>query len=605
MQRLRGLTQAAILGRRAENAVAAAPLLAMGLLPALELVLRTLFNTGIPGSSGYVQNLALWVGFLGAMIASRDRRHLNLSTDMVSLPPWLRRVTGSLKAAVSTAVAAGLFWASLRFVQAEMESPVRIGGWLPIWAVEAVLPLAFAIITLRFVTQAGGWRERALAFLGVPAAAAIGLVFQPYAPQLVWPAIAGLIAVAIFGAPIFVVLGGAALLLFFADGVPIAAIPVEAYRIVVSPTIPAIPLFTLTGFVLAEGGASRRIVRLFRALVGWAPGGLAMVTILVCAFFATLTGASGVTIVALGGLLLPALVQNGYSERFSIGLLTASGSIGLLFPPSLAVILYGVVARVPITDLFIAGIVPGMLMVGAVCVYAIREGLRAKTPRPRFDAKEAAAALWEAKWEMLLPVVVLVGIFGGLTTLIEAAAISVVYVLAVETVVHRNLHITRDVPLIVFNCVTLIGAVFVFLGVAMVLTIYLVYAEVPMKAAAWVKAHIDSPMVFLLALNVFLLVIGCLMDIFSAIVVAVPLIVPVAEAFGIAPLHLGMIFLVNLELGYLTPPVGMNLFLASIRFDKPLIEVYRSTLPFFLVLLAVLLVVTYMPGLIIGVGGGG
>ena len=602
MQKLRGLTQVATLGRRAENAVAAAPLLAMGLLPALELVLRTLFNTGIPGSSGYVQNLALWVGFLGAMIASRDGRHLNLSTDMVDLPPWLRRFAGSLKATVSTAVAAGLFWASLRFVQAEMESPTRIGGWLPIWAVEAVLPLAFAIITLRFVTQAGGWRERALAFLGVPAAAAIGLVFRPYAPQLVWPAIAGLIAVAIFGAPIFVVLGGAALLLFFADGVPVAAIPVEAYRIVVSPTIPAIPLFTLTGFLLAEGGASGRVVRLFRALVGWMPGGLVIVTTLVCAFFATLTGASGVTIVALGGLLLPALVQNGYSERFSIGLLTASGSIGLLFPPSLAVILYGVVARVPITDLFIAGIVPGMLMVGAVCVFGIREGMRAKTPQPRFDAKEAAAALWEAKWEILLPVVVLVGIFGGLTTLIEAAAISVVYVLAVETVVHRNLHLTRDLPRVVVNCVTLIGAVFVILGVAMGLTNYLVDAEVPMKAAAWVKAHVDSRIVFLLALNVFLLVIGCLMDIFSATVVAVPLIVPVAQAFGIHPLHLGMIFLVNLELGYLTPPVGMNLFLASVRFDKSLIEVYRSTLPFFLVLLVVLLVVTYMPGLIIGVG---
>lgn len=586
--------------RRTEDGLTVAALLLMGVLPVLELFLRTFFHTGIPGTSGYVQNLTLWVGFLGAMIASREGRHLNLSTGMVILPPRLQGIATALTATVSTAVASGLCWASLQFVRVEMESPANIAGWLPIWVVEAILPVSFAIITLRFVLQAGGWRARALAFLGIPAAVVIGFLLESHAPQLVWPAIAGLVGAAVIGAPIFVLLGGAALLLFFAEGVPVAAIPVETYRIVVSPAIPTIPLFTLTGYLLAEGRASQRLVRLFRAFFGWMPGGLAIVTTLVCAFFTTFTGASGITILALGGLLLPVLQKDGYSEQFSLGLLTATGSIGLLFPPSLAVILYGVVAHVPITDLFKAGILPGMLMVTAVCLFGMRKGIRAKTPRPPFDAREAAAALWESKWEVLLPVVALVGIFGGYTTLIEAAAITVVYALVAETLIHRELHLIRDLPRVLIKCVTLIGGVFVILGVAMGLTNYLVDAEVPMHAAAWVQAHVHSRILFLMCLNVFLLIVGCLMDIFSAIVVVVPLILPISQVFGIHPLHLGMIFLANLELGYLTPPVGMNLFLASYRFEKPLVHIYRDVIPFLLVLLCVVLLITYVPALTIG-----
>ena len=585
--------------RRAEDGLTVAVLLMMGVLPVLELVLRTFFQTGIPGTSGYVQNLTLWVGFLGAMIASREGRHLNLSTGMV-LPRRLQAIATTSAATVSTTVAAGLFWASLQFVRAEMESPATIAGWLPIWTVEAILPVSFAIITMRFVARAGGWRARAIAFLGIPAAATIGFLLEPYASHLVWPAIAGLVVAAILGTPIFVVLGGAALLLFFAEGVVVAAIPVETYRIVVSPSIPMIPLFTLTGYLLAEGGANQRLVRVFRALFGWMPGGLAIVTTLVCAFFTTFTGASGVTILALGGLLLPVLLKDNYPERFSVGLLTATGSIGLLFPPSLAVILYGVVAHVPIPDLFKAGIIPGMLMVTAVCLFGVREGIRAKTPRPAFNAREAAAALWEAKWEVLLPVVALAGIFGGFTTLVEAAAITVVYALVAETLIHRELHFARDLPRVLIKCVTLIGGIFVILGVAMGLTNYLVDAQVPMQAAEWVRAHVHSRILFLMFLNIFLLIVGCLMDIFSAIVVVVPLILPISEVFEIHPLHLGMIFLANLELGYLTPPVGMNLFLASYRFEKPLVEVYRYAFPFLLLLLCVVLLITYIPALTIG-----
>jgi C4-dicarboxylate transporter DctM subunit len=585
--------------RRAEDGLTVAALLLMGILPVLDLCLRTFFHTGIPGTSGYVQNLTLWVGFLGAMIASREGRHLTLSTDQ-ALPERVGNITATVAATVSAAVASGLSWAALQFVCAEMESPVRIAGWLPIWVVESILPIAFAIIAIRFVLQSEGWQDRALAFLGLPIAAAIGFVLEPYATQIVWPAIAGLVVAAVIGAPIFVVLGGAALLLFFADEVPVAAVPVEIYRIVVSPVIPTIPLFTLTGYLLAEGRASERLVRLFRALFGWMPGGLAIVTTLVCAFFTTFTGASGVTILALGGLLLPVLLKDNYPERFSIGLLTATGSIGLLFPPSIAVILYGVIAHVPIPDLFVAGILPGLLLVGAVCFFGMRAGSRANVPRPAFDLREAVAAVWESKWEILLPIVALVGIFGGFTTLIEAAAITVIYALAIQVLVHRELHVTRDLPGVFIKCVTLIGGIFVILGAAMGLTNYLVDAQVPMQAAEWVRAHVDSRIIFLIFLNIFLLIVGCLMDIFSAIVVVVPLILSISKVFGIHPLHLGMIFLTNLQLGYLTPPVGMNLFLSSYRFEKPLVQIYRDTLPFFFVLLCIVLLITYVPALTIG-----
>jgi len=584
-----------------ENALAATLLFVMAALPVLEMLLRTFFGFGLLGTVDYVQNLTLWVGFVGAMIATRDGKHLSLSTGAVKLPVKFEEIARIYPMAVTGAVAAGLFWASLDYVRIEYSSPEKVGGAIPIWIAESILPAAFAVIMIRLVTQAEDWPARLAVLSGVGACLAVSSAPIAIAESMVWPAVTMLVAAAALGAPIFVVLGGAALILFFAGDVPVAAIPVEVYRIVTSPTIPAIPLFTLTGFMLAEGRASERLVRLFRALFGWLPGGMAIVTTLVCAFFATFTGASGVTILALGGLLLPVLLKSGYRDTFSVGLLASTGSIGLLFPPSLAVILYAVVARIPIPDLFIAGIVPGLLMVGAVCLLALREGLRAETSRTPFDPREAWRAIRVAKWELLLPVMILAGIFGGFMTLVEAAALAAVYALCVEATIHRDLNIWRDLPRVFVKCTTLIGGVFIILGVALGLTNYLVDAQIPMKAAAWVKAYIASPLMFLLALNVFLLIVGCLMDIFSAIVVVVPLLMPIATAFGIDPLHLAMIFLVNLELGYMTPPVGMNLFMASIRFERPLIEVYRGTLPFLGVLLFVLILVTYVPSLIIGV----
>lgn len=586
--------------RRAEDGLAAVALLTMAVLPVTEMGLRLMFRTGLPGASGYLQNLTLWVGLVGATIAARQSRHLNLTTGLPALPAKVRGIARLSASAVSAAITFGLAYAGLEFVRSEIGSGAAIGGWLPLWVAEAVLPASFAVIGIRFIATIERWQQR----IGTCALALAlaGLASQLDAAELLWPMIGGLIAAAFLGVPIFVLLGGAALLLFRAEQVPVAAIAVEAYRIVVSPSIPSLALFTLIGHLLAEGGASRRLVRLFRALFGWIPGGLAVATTLVCAFFTTFTGASGITILALGGLLLPVLVKNGYRENFSVGLLTATGSIGLLFPPSLAVIVYGVVANVSILDLFRAGMVPGLMMVAAVCVLGVREGLRAPTVLRRLEWREAAAALWDAKWELLLPAIILLGLFGGFGTLLETAALAVVYTLIVELVIHRELDLRRDVPRVLVASAAIVGGVFAILAAAMGLTNYLIDAEVPVRVAAWVSNHIDSRFVFLLVLNVLLLAVGCLMDIFSAIVLIVPLLRPVSESFGIHPLHLGMIFLVNLELGYLTPPVGMNLFLAAYRFERPLPEVCRNAIPFLLALLGVVLLVTYVPALTIEAG---
>jgi len=602
MSLIPALRRTAGIGRGIESLVAAAAILAMAILPVSEMLLRP-FGVSISGQFEFVKHLTLWVAFVGAMIATRENRHLTLSTGLDILPERLSHYGSLLAAAASTAVTAGLAWAGMTQVLATYQFAVGgQGNWIPLWIHESTIPLAFAVITARIVLQADSPALRAAALTGIAAGALLGLLL-PVLPQIALPLIVLLILAAVMGAPIFVVIGGAAMVLFLGQEfpVPVAAVPAETLRIVVSPSIPAIPLFTLAGYLMAEGRGGERLVRLFRALFGWLPGGLPIVATLVCAFFTTFTGASGATILALGGLLLPVLVANHYSERFSLGLLTATGSIGLLFPPSLAVILYAVIAQIPIPDLFVGGIVPGAIMVGAVCLYGVWRGHVEKTPRVPFDAREALAAVNEAKWELALPVIVLVGMFGGYGTLVELSAVTVVYVLVVGLAIHRDLDVRRNVSDGVLKCVTLIGGVFAILGVAMGLTNYLVDAQVPMFAADWVEAHVESKLVFLLALNVFLLIVGCLMDIFSAIAVVVPLILPIAAVFGIHPLHLGIILLANLELGYLTPPVGMNLFLAAYRFEKPVVEVWRAGLPFLLLLTLVVLLVTYVPWIVIGV----
>lgn len=364
-----------------------------------------------------------------------------------------------------------------------------------------------------------------------------------------------------------------------------------------SPMLPAIPLFTLAGYLLSEGGSSQRLLRLFSALVGWMPGGLAIVVTGVLAFFTPLTGASGVTILAMGGLLLPMLVKARYSERNGLGLVTVSGSIGVLFPPSLPVILYAYYAELRLGDLFIAGIIPGVVLVAVVAFWAAWTGTREGAVRSRFNGAELLGALWGARFEVLLPVVILAGIFGGFATLVEASAMTVLYAFVIECLVFRELHWRRDVVRVVIESATMIGGFMIILSVALGLTNYLIIAQIPMHVLSWVQEFIESPYVFLLMLNLLLIAVGALMDIYSAIIVLVPLIAPMAGAYGIHPVHLGIIFLANMQLGYLMPPMGENLFLSAYRFDKPLAEVYRCVLPYVGIILVAVLAITYIPAL--------
>ncbi|NJK89581.1 MAG: TRAP transporter large permease subunit [Myxococcales bacterium] len=573
-------------------------LAAMAILPLLDMVGRYA-SVNVPGALQWVSVLTLWVGFSGAMLAARDGKHLSLATGAERVDrPWVRAATATavVVAAVVTFV---LAYGAYQTVVIEAEFTGAIPPGVPNWIPLVMIPVGYAIVAVRLLGfRLKNLRSRALA--GAAVAAMLGaLWFVPEegAAALRWPGIAILAAATLLGAPIYVALGGAALLLFWSDAEPIAAVAAETMRQnPKSETVPTIPLFTFTGYVLAESKASERLVRAFRTLFGWLPGGMAVMTTLVCAFFTTFTGASGVTILALGGLLYPVLVAERYKESFNVGLLTSSGSIGLLFPPSLPVILYGVVAKVPIDRMFVAGLLPGLVLVMALALLGVRAGLAPEVPRHRFEPREAAAALWQAKWELALPFLVVGGIFSGLTTLVEAAAVTAAYALFVEIVIHKDLSL-RDLPRVGRECATLVGGVLIILGVALGFTNYLVDADIPAVALEWVRSGISSKLVFLIALNAFLLAVGCLMDIYSAIVVVVPLILPIGEHFGVDPIHLGIIFLANLELGFMTPPVGMNLFLASYRFQKPLPQVYRHAVPFLLVLAVAVLVVTYVPAL--------
>jgi C4-dicarboxylate transporter DctM subunit len=588
-------------GVRLEDTVTGLALLGIVFLPLIEVVGRALTGTGIPGSIDYVRHLTLWVAFLGATIAARQDRHLALGFATFLRGPW-RDAASIAAGSVGTAVSLVLAVASAQMVWGERLAITTLGGVVPQWVTQLIMPFGFALIGLRFLWRTpGGMLGHAIAVMTT--LATISLVFLPEESRvlLLLPGICLIIVAAIAGAPIFVILGAAASLLFFIDVVPLAAIPAESYRIASNPILPTIPLFTLAGTILAEGKASERLARLFRALFGWIPGGTAVATIGVCAFFTTFTGGSGVTILALGGLLLPVLLRQGYGERFSLGALTASGSLGILLPPSLLVILYGVSAHTPIHRLFLAGLVPGLMLVGMVAVYAVYNGWTLSAGRSRFDAREALSAIVEAKWEILLPIAVLYGIFSGRATLVEVAGLVALYTLVLEFVVQRDLRLGQDLARILVEAAVMIGGIMIILATAMGLTNYLIYADVPTLAAEWVQAGIESPWVFLLALNGFLLVAGCLLDIFAALVVIVPLILPVARVFGVDPLHLGIIFLANMQLGYLTPPVGMNLFLASFRFKRPLLEICSASVPFFLIIAAGVLIITFVPALSVGV----
>ena len=405
-----------------------------------------------------------------------------------------------------------------------------------------------------------------------------------------------LLLIALGGAPMFSIIAAIGLLAFSAAGTDTSALIIELYRLVEFPALIAIPLFTFAGYVLAESKSPQRLIALAQSLFGWMPGGLAVVALLSTAIFTAFSGASGVTIIALGGLILPALIKEGYPERFSLGLMTTSGSLGLLFPPSLPIILYSIVSKVNIDQLFMAGLVPGILLIVILSIYSVRTAVRANVKRHPFVVSKVLAALKDAAWEVPLPFIVIGGIYGGLITATEAAAVTAFYVLVVEVFIRRDLTFFGDMPRVLRESMILVGAILVMLGTAMGVTSYLIDEQIPMKLFALISQFVSSKLVFLVILNIFILVMN-MVEIFSAIIIVVPIIVPVAMEYQVDPIHLGIIFLLNLEIGYMTPPLGLNLFLSHLRFNRPLTSVYRAVLPFFLLLLSVLLLITYFPEL--------
>ncbi len=582
---------------RGESLALSLVLAGMMVLPLIVVPLRAI-HVQIRGQGSIVQHLTLLAGMIGAAIAAREGRLLSLSSvDLLVRGAW-RTVARSFAGAVAATVTAMLCLASLRFVLSERAGGATLAYGVPTWVVQLALPIGFALITLRILWRASdrwGWRGATVALAGLLTLCAVSPPVPP--AQLIVPAFALLLLATVLGAPIFTALGGAGLILFWGDGSPIASLTVDHYGLVTNPTLPTVPLFTLAGYFLAEGGASRRLIRLFRAVVGQLRGGPAILVALVCAFFTSFTGASGVTILALGGLLMPVLLAAGYSERTSLGLLTGSGSLGLLLPPCLPLIFYGVIAGVDIKAMFLGGIVPGMLLIVLTALWGISQAPRTAAASQPFDGREARLAAWDAKWELLVPVVALGALFSGLATPVEAAALTAFYVFVIETIVYKDLRPFRDSPRVMAESGVLVGGVLLILGVALGFTNYLAFAEIPARAVDWVTATVHSKWVFLLLLNLFLLVVGALMDVYSAIVIVAPLLVPLGVAFGIAPVHLGIVFLANLELGFLTPPVGVNLFLASMRFEKPMSEVIRAVIPMLLVLLVGVLLITYIPAL--------
>lgn len=396
------------------------------------------------------------------------------------------------------------------------------------------------------------------------------------------------------GTPIFVVISGLALYLFFFARIDLSAIIIEMHRMATTPMLVAIPLFTLAGYLLSESGAPKRLIRLSNAILGWLPGGLSIIALVTCAIFTALTGATGLTIIAIGGILLPALLQGNYPENLSLGLLTTSGTLGLLFPPSLPLIVYAIVAKVRIDQLFIAGILPGILLVFMLSLFSINRSVRAKVPKTQFHLEEVVMALRESLWELPLPFILLGGIYSGYFAVSEAAAITVVYIIVVEVVIYRDVK-WRELSEIMKKSMVLVGAILIILGAAMGLTNYLIDAEIPMEMLNFFKAHIENRLLFLVVLNFFLLAAGCTMGIFSSLVVVVPLITPIAAVYGIHPVHLGIIFLTNLEIGASIPPLGINLFISSIRFERPVLKLYLASLPFIVILLTGLALITYVP----------
>ena len=608
----------------AENSIVTVILVLLAAIPIAEVILRKVIQTGIPGATNYIFHLVLWVTFVGGLITTREKRHLalNITSEAVKEPfsVYIKTVNSFLSVAFSFA----FFLSSLSFVFIGFD-PSRKVGIFPIQLIAAIMPVGFFLIAVRFYAASPKkGSSRVITFFGFILGLFLGLgpltniaytflfeippfidilaeVQYTVGPVLTLPLIVVLILGALAGTPIFIVLGGIAFMLFTGTGNPLEIIANESYGMLTSNNLPAIPLFTMAGFILSESGAGKRFIKLFQAFFGWLPGGMAIMAIIVSSFFTTFTGATGVTILALGALLYAVLVESKrYTDNFGTGLLTSSGSIGLLFPPSLPIIIYGVAAQVDVMKMFVGGIIPGFLMMFALIILGVGAAVKRKeTMRTPFSIKEAVSSLHGAIWEVLLPVIILVSYFGGLTTLVETAALAAVYAFVVETIIIRDLKL-KDIPRVFMKCAPIIGGVLIILAASKGLSYFIIDAEIPLKLTTWVETAITSKYLFLILLNIALLITGMFMDIFSAIMVIAPLIIPLGNLFGIHPVHLGIIFLANLQLGYLTPPVGLNLFLASYRFNQPLVKISKNIVPFFLILLVTVLLITYVPWFSLG-----
>lgn len=571
--------------------------------PIFQILGRYINFFSIPASQEIVQHMTLWIGFIGAVIAARSNRLLSVvrepvfnSLEKVSLAQFFVHV-------VSLSVVFVLSVSYLKMIQIGFQYPDYIAPYIPSWFAQSIIPIGLILIWYQMIITSSTDSKYRLFVTVISIIPTIVLYFWQFPlanSLLLWSKVIFSVALVAFGLPIFILLALLSILFFLSEPSEwatnfdlISTISDSAYRIVVSPTLAAIPIFTLAGYILAESNVSERLIKFFRASLGWLPGSTVLIVVLLCAFFTALTGGSGVTILALGAILYPILIHDGYSKQFSLGIITTAGSLGLLFPPSLPAIIYSVTAGINPLELFKQALIPAIFLMSIMFFYGLYKRPKNKNDK-KFVLKEASETAKVAKWEITIPLLIILSLFSGFATLVESAALLVLYVLTVELYIFRDISL-KSLPEIVINCSTLVGGVLIILGFAMGFTGYLVDAQIPLKILNYVQSTISSKIVFLLALNILLLAVGCLMDVFSAIIVVVPLIAPLATYFGIDPFHLAIIFIANLELGYITPPVGMNLYLSSYRFDKDMPTIYSATLPFFFIRLIGVILITYIP----------
>ena len=607
------------------------------MLPVVVALLRP-FNIAIVNSRAFLIHLFLVAGLFAAMLTTQGKEHISISVVQHLKSESLKKVLTFIAGFLSVLVSTILFWNCLSLF---IHSPAgRMVGIIPESFFSLLMAVAYGVMALRFAINtvkdtAEGKKQncplKALPFfaiilgciLALPAIAKLAWGFEPPEPLYSWvnhlydaayftatPLILLLIVAALAGAPIFVVIGAIALVMLQAGGREPETASIHIYSALTNGDLIAIPLFTLTGFFLSESRAGERLVAAFRSLFSWMPGGMIIATVVICAFFTSFTGASGVTILALGGILFIILKtgsssKEGYPDKFSLGLLTSVGGIGILFPPSLPIILVastinsilffmGAPVNYDIIDFFLAAIIPGIILMLAMIIYGVFASVKVKMPLQPFKLKETGAAIKGSAFEILLPVILVGGFFSGILTLVEVSAVSVLYVFIVEVFIRRDIAL-KDVPKVLFKAVPIIGGIISILAMAQALSYAVVYSQVPANFAFWMYSTVESRFLFLLFLNLALLLIGSFMDIFSAILVVLPLVVPLAQIYDISPIHLGIIFIINLEAGFLTPPVGMNLFMASYRFKRPFMEICRYVLPFLAVRLVVVMLVTYIP----------